>query len=66
MTQIQKPKPYCEICGKELEGFEVAWGWQTCHDCGSRRFRLRKEEERGFSDDEPIPYTVTEKGWNAG
>lgn len=63
MSQVPESKPYCQICGKELT--EAA---PTCSVCGDRVFRMRKDVEPEFTaaDDEPIPFTVTEKGWQAG
>ncbi|MHB1167409.1 MAG: hypothetical protein ACYC3E_00825 [Carboxydocellales bacterium] len=63
MSQVIEPKPYCQICGKEQDNCEAA---TTCPKCSGRRDRLRKEGELEFSDGEPVPYLVTEKGWQAG
>lgn len=65
-AHVTEPKPYCQICGREPENCESVTGLITCPKCESRRDRLRKEVEPEFSDDEPIPYTVTEKGWKVG
>ncbi|MFZ3172040.1 MAG: hypothetical protein WA118_08680 [Carboxydocellales bacterium] len=64
-AHVTEPKPYCQICGCEQESCEAS---TTCPKCSGRRDRLRKEAKPEFTetDDEPIPFTVTEKGWNAG
>ena len=38
-----KTQRVCPECGRPLDEFAAAWGWEACHECSVKDFWERKE-----------------------
>lgn len=45
MSKAKTQTKTCPRCGKPMEEFAVAWGWECCYDCSVKDARERRKRD---------------------